>query len=117
MVAKAMRMFKINILAPNPIRQNGKADRFVQTPVHEWASAQAYSLQITVPTTYPAGCIDIRHRPHSSLKSKPAAPASPRTPVEAPQLEPGDGFRKRPRIKRPCSYSPKIGQVLFSAQG
>ena len=60
---------------PYTPKTNGKAERFIQTALREWAYAQAY------PTSdHRAGALPIWlhrynwHRPHSSLKSK--APVS-----------------------------------------
>src|SRR5260370_22723385 len=72
--AKALRWLKIKHLRTKPYtpKTNGKAERFVQTSLREWAYAQAY-LTSDHRTQHLPVCLHRYnwHRPHSSLKSKP----------------------------------------------
>jgi len=72
--AKALRMLRIKHIRTKPYRPrtNGKAERFVQTALREWAYAQAYvhSDQRTaelLPWLHRYNW----HRPHASLNAKP----------------------------------------------
>ena len=60
--------------APGPIRPrtNGKAERFIQTALREWAYAQAYPNSDHRAAELPIWLHRYNwHRPHGSLKSKP----------------------------------------------
>src|SRR3954451_11281246 len=66
---------------PSPIRQpyrpktNGKAERFIQTALRQWAYAQAYPTSDHRAAALPIWLHRYNwHRPHSSLQSK--APVS-----------------------------------------
>ena len=72
--AKALRMLKIKHLRTEPYtpKTNGKAERFVQTSLREWAYAQAYLTSDHRAQHLPGWLHRYNwHRPHSSLKSKP----------------------------------------------
>jgi transposase InsO family protein len=72
--AKALRLLKIKHLRTRPYtpKTNGKAERFVQTSLREWAYAQAYLTSDHRARYLPAWLHRYNwHRPHSSLKSKP----------------------------------------------
>ena len=57
---------------PYTPKTNGKAERFVQTSLREWAYAQAYLTSDQRAQHLPAWLHRYNwHRPHSSLKSKP----------------------------------------------
>jgi len=71
---KALRLLKIKHLRTKPYtpKTNGKAERFVQTSLREWAYAQAYLTSDHRAQHLPAWLHRYNwHRPHSSLKSKP----------------------------------------------
>ena len=72
--AKALRLLKIKHLRTKPYtpKTNGKAERFVQTSLREWAYAQAY-LTSDHRAQHLHGWLHRYnwHRPHTSLKSKP----------------------------------------------
>jgi transposase InsO family protein len=57
---------------PYTPRTNGKAERFIQTCLREWAHAQAYatSAQRTTALAHWLHHLQL-HRPHSALKSRP----------------------------------------------
>ena len=57
---------------PYTPRTNGKAERFIQTALREWAYAQAYdtSARRAAELTFWLHSYNW-HRPHGSLKSKP----------------------------------------------
>ena len=75
---------------PYTPKTNGKAERFIQTALREWAYAQAYPNSDRRAAELPIWLHRYNwHRPHGSLKSKP--PISRLAldrgqPVEAPQL-------------------------------
>jgi len=72
--AKALRLLKIKHLRTKPYtpKTNGKAERFVQTSLGEWAYAQAYLTSDHRAQHLPRWLHRYNwHRPHSSLKSKP----------------------------------------------
>jgi transposase InsO family protein len=72
--AKALRLLKIKHLRTRPYtpKTNGKAERFVQTSLREWAYAQAYLTSDHRAQHLPGWLHRYNwHRPHSSLKSKP----------------------------------------------
>ena len=57
---------------PYTPKTNGKAERFIQTALREWAYAQAYPSSDRRAAELPAWLHRYNwHRPHSSLKSKP----------------------------------------------
>jgi transposase InsO family protein len=71
--AKALRWLKIKHLRTKPYtpRTNGKAERFVQTSLREWAYAKAYPNSDQRADELPIWLHRYNwHRPHSSLKSK-----------------------------------------------
>jgi transposase InsO family protein len=72
--AKALRLLRIKHLRTRPYtpRTNGKAERFVQTTLREWAYARAYNTSDERAAELPAWLHRYNwHRPHGSLKSKP----------------------------------------------
>ena len=75
---------------PYTPKTNGKAERFIQTALREWAYARAYQNSPQRSAELPHWLHRYNwHRPHASLKAKtPDQP--PRSvrgqPVEAPQL-------------------------------
>src|ERR1700685_771188 len=72
--SKALRLLKIKHLRTKPYtpKTNGKAERFVQTSLREWAYAQAYLTSDHRAQHLPVWLHRYNwHRPHSSLKSKP----------------------------------------------
>src|SRR5215207_7842849 len=76
---------------PYTPKTNGKAERFIQTALREWAYARAYPDAGHQAAELPIWLHRYNwHRPHGSLESTPAH-QSPRPhreqPVEAPQLE------------------------------
>jgi len=71
---KALRWLKIKHLRTRPYtpKTNGKAERFVQTSLREWAYAQAYLTSNQRAQQLPVWLHRYNwRRPHSSLKSKP----------------------------------------------
>ena len=71
--AKALRMLKIKHLRTKPYtpRTNGKAERFVQTSLREWAYAKAYHHSEQRAAELPIWLHRYNwHRPHGSLKAK-----------------------------------------------
>lgn len=59
---------------PYTPRTNGKAERFIQTALREWAYAQAYPTSNERAAELPVWLHRYNwHRPHGSLKSKPPA--------------------------------------------
>jgi transposase InsO family protein len=57
---------------PYTPRTNGKAERFIQTALREWAYAQAYDTSALRAAELPFWLHRYNwHRPHGSLKSKP----------------------------------------------
>lgn len=72
--AKALRLLKIKHLRTKPYtpKTNGKAERFVQTSLREWAYAKAYLNSDQRAADLPIWLHQYNwHRPHSSLKAKP----------------------------------------------
>ena len=72
--AKALRRLKIKHLRTRPYtpRTNGKAERFVQTSLREWAYARAYSTSEERAAELPIWLHRYNwHRPHGSIGSKP----------------------------------------------
>jgi transposase InsO family protein len=72
--AKALHLLKIKHLRTKPYtpKTNGKAERFVQTSLREWAYAQAYLTSDQRAQHLPDWLHRYNwHRPHTSLKSKP----------------------------------------------
>jgi transposase InsO family protein len=71
---KALRLLEIKHLRTKPYtpKTNGKAERFVQTSLREWAYPQAYLTPDHRAQHLPIWPHRYNwHRPHSSLKSKP----------------------------------------------
>jgi hypothetical protein len=71
---KALRLLKIKHLRTKPYtpKTNGKAERFAQTSLREWAYARAYSTSDHRAQHLPGWLHQYNwHRPHSSLKSEP----------------------------------------------
>lgn len=57
---------------PYTPKTNGKAERFIQTALREWAYAKAYQTSHQRAAELPAWLHRYNwHRPHGSLKSKP----------------------------------------------
>ena len=72
--AKALRLLRIKHLRTRPYtpRTNGKAERFVQTSLREWAYACAYNSSDDRAAELPLWLHRYNwHRPHGSLGSKP----------------------------------------------
>ena len=72
--AKALRLLRIKHLRTKPYtpRTNGKAERFVQTSLREWAYAHAYETSDDRAAELPVWLHRYNwHRPHGSLGSKP----------------------------------------------
>ena len=72
--AKACRRLRIKHVRTRPYtpRTNGKAERFIQTALREWAYAQAYDTSALRAAELPFWLHRYNwHRPHGSLKSKP----------------------------------------------
>jgi transposase InsO family protein len=72
--AKALRRLKIKHLRTKPYtpRTNGKAERFVQTSLREWAYARAYNTSEERAAELPIWLHRYKwHRPHASIGSKP----------------------------------------------
>jgi transposase InsO family protein len=71
--AKALRVLKIKHLRTKPYtpKTNGKAERFVQTALREWAYAKAYTHSDQRAAELPIWLHRYNwHRPHASLKAK-----------------------------------------------
>jgi transposase InsO family protein len=72
--AKALRLLKIKHLRTRPYtpKTNGKAERFVQTSLREWAYAQAYPTSDHRARELPFWLHRYNwHRPHGAIGSKP----------------------------------------------
>jgi transposase InsO family protein len=72
--AKALRLLKIKHLRTKPYtpKTNGKAERFVQTSLREWAYARAYNTSSERAAELPKWLHRYNwHRPHGSIGSKP----------------------------------------------
>jgi transposase InsO family protein len=72
--AKALRLLKIKHLRTKPYtpKTNGKAERFVQTSLREWAYAKAYSSSEERAAELPSWLHRYNwHRPHGSIGAKP----------------------------------------------
>jgi len=72
--AKALRRLTIKHLRTRPYtpKTNGKAERFVQTSLREWAYARAYATSDERAAELPVWLHRYNwHRPHGSLKAKP----------------------------------------------
>ena len=72
--AKACRDLRVKHVRTRPYtpRTNGKAERFIQTALREWAYAQAYDTSALRAAELPFWLHRYNwHRPHGSLKSKP----------------------------------------------
>ena len=71
---KACRDLRLKHIRTRPYtpRTNGKAERFIQTALREWAYAQAYDTSALRAAELPVWLHRYNwHRPHGSLKSKP----------------------------------------------
>ena len=78
--AKALRRLKIKHLRTRPYtpRTNGKAERFVQTSLREWAYARAYNTSDERAAELPLWLHRYNwHRPHGSLGAKPPCMDAP----------------------------------------
>ena len=53
---------------PYTSKTNGKAERFIQTALREWAYAQAYPNSDRRASSFRSGCN--WHRPHGGIKSQ-----------------------------------------------
>jgi transposase InsO family protein len=72
--AKALRLLKIRHLRTKPYtpKTNGKAERFVQTSLREWAYAQAYNTSQDRADALPIWLHRYNwHRPHGGIGAKP----------------------------------------------
>ena len=72
--AKALRLLKIKHLRTKPYtpKTNGKAERFVQTSLREWAYAKAYGNSEERAAELPIWLHRYNwHRPHGSIGAKP----------------------------------------------
>ena len=72
--AKALRRLRIKHLRTKPYtpRTNGKAERFVQTSLREWAYARAYSTSQHRAAELPIWLHRYNwHRPHGGIGAKP----------------------------------------------
>lgn len=72
--AKALRLLRIKHLRTKPYtpKTNGKAERFVQTALREWAYAKAYLNSDQRAAELPIWMHRYNwHRPHASLKARP----------------------------------------------
>lgn len=72
--AKALRLLRIKHLRTKPYtpKTNGKAERFVQTALREWAYAKAYLHSDQRAAELPIWMHRYNwHRPHASLKARP----------------------------------------------
>ena len=72
--AKALRRLKIKHLRTRPYtpKTNGKAERFVQTSLREWAYATAYETSEDRAAQLPGWLHRYNwHRPHASIGAKP----------------------------------------------
>ena len=80
--AKALRRLKIKHLRTKPYtpKTNGKAERFVQTSLREWAYARAYQTSQQRAAELPLWLHRYNwHRPHGSIGSKPPISRIPLT--------------------------------------
>jgi transposase InsO family protein len=80
--AKALRRLKIKHLRTRPYtpKTNGKAERFVQTSLREWAYARADNTSDERAAELPVWLHRYNwHRPHGSLRSKPPISRLPLT--------------------------------------
>ena len=71
---KALRLLKIKHVRTRPYtpKTNGKAERFIQTALREWAYAQAYPTSAHRAAELPRWLHRYNwHRPHGSLDAKP----------------------------------------------
>ena len=87
--AKALRLLKIKHLRTKPYtpKTNGKAERFVQTSLREWAYAKAYRNSEERAAELPIWLHRYNwHRPHGSIGSK--SPISTLTLTEDNVLRP-----------------------------
>ena len=72
--AKACKALGLKHIRTKPYtpRTNGKAERFIQTALREWAYARAYQTSDQRPADLPRWTHMYNwHRPHSALSSKP----------------------------------------------
>ena len=77
--AKALRRLKIKHLRTRPYtpKTNGKAERFVQTSLREWAYAQAYHTSDHRAAIARSLHRYNWHRPHGVIGAKPPSAESP----------------------------------------
>jgi transposase InsO family protein len=78
--AKALRRLKIKHLRTRPYtpKTNGKAERFVQTSLREWAYARAYETSEDRAAQLPGWLHRYNwHRPHGGIGAKPRSADSP----------------------------------------
>jgi transposase InsO family protein len=86
---------------PYTPKTNGKAERFIQTSLREWAYARAYNTSHERTAELPRWLHRYNwHRPHGSIGSK-ATHLPPRVgreqPIEAPQLSTSPSDPRMPR--------------------
>ena len=112
---------------PYTPRTNGKAERFIQTSLREWAYAQAYQNSRQRRAELPLWLHRYNwHRPHAGIddKAQSADSVCREQPVEAPQLAPSRAEirapertrRNRrvpaPRIAAPCPRTSRTARTL-----
>ena len=71
---KACKRFRLKHIRTKPYtpKTNGKAERFIQTSLREWAYAQAYNTSKERAAELPRWLHRYNwHRPHGSLDAKP----------------------------------------------
>lgn len=89
---------------PYTPRTNGKAERFIQTSLREWAYAQPFQTSAERAAAMPGWISDYNlHRPHSALGGQPPISrltASPQTlPPTVPGSDPESGCGRRTGVK------------------
>ena len=118
---KALRRLKIKHLRTKPYtpKTNGKAERFAQTSLREWAYARAYETSQQRAAELPVWLHRYNwHRPHGSIGAKP--PISRTSPnrgqrVEAPHL----GSKPNRRVAAWRKYRPfadRLGERAISTE-
>src|SRR4051812_1808413 len=102
---------------PYTPKTNGKAERFIQTALREWAYAQAYSTSDHRAAALPIWLHRYNwHRPHSSLKSKAPISRLALTEDNLLRLHTRSGVVDRPepadpgRCSAPADVPPSAGQ-------
>jgi transposase InsO family protein len=102
--AKALRRLRVKHLRTKPFtpKTNGKAERFVQTSLREWAYARAYDTSDQRAAELPVWLHRYNwHRPHGSLGAKPPISRIALTKDNLLRLHrrerPGPSSRLRPR--------------------